>query len=432
MSSALLTILEISTVASSCGILAVFLLRMPLRAGFGPALAYFLWVLVPTSLLVLLLPAPNTALKVAIPVALSMAYMTGATHVSGSSGFDWVTWSTWLWGAGALLLASRLARQQQQFIANLGDLKMEDGVFRAASSRGCPAVLGVADPRIVVPIDFATRYTTVEQTLILAHESMHVRRGDLIINALWVIGRCIYWFNPLIHIAARAMRFDQELACDAAVIREHPHSRKPYANAMLATQLAEAALPLGCHWPSTHPLKRRILFLTQKPAEGLRRRMGQVLIGGCVMLIGYGTWAVQSEVPSEGGKTRVKFDDSAIRISADKAESSGDTVRYTGNVVVEVLSGNKGRVELDAKKASALSGDIVAEGNLKIDEKPTSHATVDRQMRKLMLLEGVQFKVDGRTFTTDRAIYTGYRPSASANLRMDAVEVRRETSGDAH
>jgi bla regulator protein BlaR1 len=151
-------------------------------------------------------------------------------------------------------------------------------VSRAANPTGCPVVIGLVRPKIVVPSDFETRYAAQEQALILAHEQMHVRRGDLFVNAACALARCLFWFDPLVHLAARLIRFDQEIACDAAVMRTYPHARKCYAGAMLKTQLAQEALPLGCHWSSTHPLKERIMLLKHPPVRGLRRASGQVLI----------------------------------------------------------------------------------------------------------------------------------------------------------
>jgi bla regulator protein blaR1 len=305
MDSELLSILENTTVASSCGILLALLLRKPLRRMFGPSLAYFLWLLVPISLVVLLLPAPTTGFKAVHPVLLSIPSITPHDAlVSISSGLDWEMWLLCTWGIGAFLLTWRLARQQRRFTASLGLLiSNDDDILRATYPTGCPVVVGIVRPRIVVPSDFDTRYTSEEQALILAHERMHVRRGDLVMNALWAVARCFFWFNPLIHIAARLFRFDEELACDAAVMRNHPHSRKPYASAMLRTQLADSALPLGCNWPSAHPLKERIMLLKQPPARGLRRAIGQVLVGACVLVVGYATWAVQPDAGSVGDLT---------------------------------------------------------------------------------------------------------------------------------
>lgn len=243
--------------------------------------------------------------------------------VSMPSGLDWTTWLLCIWGVGALLFCLRLARQQRQFIASLGlPAGSDGGVLRATFPTGSPVVVGVVRPTIVVPSDFDTRYASEEQALILAHEWMHVRRGDLVMNALWALARCIFWFNPLIHAAARLSRFDQELACDAAVMRNHPNSHKSYASAMLRTQLVDDALPFGSYWPSSHPLKERIMLLKQPPARGLRCAIGQILIGSCVCMVGYATWAVQSDAASGGDEARVNFADSEIRISSDSVQES--------------------------------------------------------------------------------------------------------------
>ncbi|MCH5257697.1 MAG: peptidoglycan DD-metalloendopeptidase family protein [Lachnospiraceae bacterium] len=54
---------------------------------------------------------------------------------------------------------------------------------------------------------------------ILAHEYCHYRQLD----SVWVVVRCVltavYWFNPLVWVAAYASKQDSELACDEAVIQ---------------------------------------------------------------------------------------------------------------------------------------------------------------------------------------------------------------------
>jgi beta-lactamase regulating signal transducer with metallopeptidase domain len=338
MASELLGILENATLASSGGVLLTLLLRKPMRTFFGPSLAYCLWLLVPTSILVPLLPAPSAGFKSALPVSLSMHSLTGhVALVPMSSGLDWVTCLICTWGVGALLFCSRLARQQRHFIASLGlPFRDDGGVLRASIRTGSPVVVGIVRPKIIVPSDFATRYASEEQALILAHERMHVRRGDLITNAMWALARCIFWFNPLIHVAAWLSRFDQELACDAAVMRSHPKSRKPYATAMLRVQLADDDLPLGCYWSSAHPLKERIMLLNQPSARGLRRAIGRILVGTCICLVGCATWAVESDVTAaadsapEADGAGVNFSDAESRMPSDNtttlAAPAGETV----------------------------------------------------------------------------------------------------------
>jgi bla regulator protein blaR1 len=303
MANELLRILGDASVASSCGILLTLLLRRRLRAFFGPSLAYSLWLLVPTSLIVLLLPAPSAGLTSILPGSFSLSMVSLSSHValfsaSAAPTVDLATWLVCAWGIGVLLSCASVEHQQRQFIASLGSVTPSDGVLRASRRAGSPVVFGIVKPRIVVPSDFDIRYAPEEQALILAHERMHVRRGDLVVNTLWTVVRCVFWFNPLVHIAGRLLRFDQELACDAAVMRDHPRSRKHYASAMLRTQLVDDALPLGCHWPSNHPLKERIMLLNQLPTHGLRRALGQLSVGICVLMVGYGTWAAQSGLPA--------------------------------------------------------------------------------------------------------------------------------------
>lgn len=54
---------------------------------------------------------------------------------------------------------------------------------------------------------------------ILAHEYCHYKQGD----SAWVIIRCVliavYWFHPLVWVAAYVSKQDSELACDEAAIR---------------------------------------------------------------------------------------------------------------------------------------------------------------------------------------------------------------------
>ncbi|MFX5602942.1 M56 family metallopeptidase, partial [Acinetobacter baumannii] len=62
--------------------------------------------------------------------------------------------------------------------------------------------------------------------LVLRHEQIHLQRRDVCMNTLFALAQCLFWFNPLIHVAGRCFRLDQELACDALVIRHAPESRR--------------------------------------------------------------------------------------------------------------------------------------------------------------------------------------------------------------
>ncbi|HEY9144623.1 MAG TPA: TonB family protein [Arenimonas sp.] len=233
-------------------------------------------------------PAANlsASLPGAIPVSLSPASSSPAPRDPQAGA---LTVALLAWAAGALALAGWLLVQQRRFRRRLGALQKRDtGLWQASADDIGPVVIGLLRPRIVVPADFETRYDPQQRELVLAHERVHLRRGDLPMNALACAMRCLFWFNPLVHLAAAKLRLDQELACDAAVLARHPRAGRAYATALLNTQLADLGLPVGCAWQSSHPLTWRISML-KKPLPGSARLM---LGAGLAVLASSATAAV--------------------------------------------------------------------------------------------------------------------------------------------
>lgn len=282
-----------ATLASSAAIVMVLLLRRPLRIRYGAAISYAGWLLVPVALMAILLPAATVTMPVAwMPVTMEVA---ASQPVAGAAaGFNWVTLGLSAWTVGVLVATACFSLQQRRFRSALGALRERaDGLQQAASARGLPAAFGLLWPMIVVPVDFEKRYSAEQRALMHAHERSHIRGGDLHANAFVAALRCVMWFNPLLHLAARHFRHDQELACDQRVIARHPHSRRAYGEAMFKTQLAAQPLPLGCHWGYGHPLKERIEMLKQPVPTRSRRTLGVALVTALALLTGTIAWAAQ-------------------------------------------------------------------------------------------------------------------------------------------
>jgi beta-lactamase regulating signal transducer with metallopeptidase domain len=99
---------------------------------------------------------------------------------------------------------------------------------------GTPFVTGLVRPLVHLPTDFFQRFSTEEQKWVVQHELTHSARGDLWIQSVWEALRAVFWFNPIVHIAANALRVDQELACDQAVLGRSGHQdRYSYGRALL-------------------------------------------------------------------------------------------------------------------------------------------------------------------------------------------------------
>ncbi len=280
-----------ANLAGGAAVLLVLALRRPARRLFGARAAYRLWALAILASFAVLLPArtehapaapqgtpilaagPAFASPVAKPADLAaqpslrasaVAMTPSPTAPGAAAGLFGV------WLAGVAASVGLLAWRQWRFLKALGRLEVGDaGVAVAERSGVGPAVVGVFAPRVIVPADFDLRFTPEEQTVVLAHERAHLARQDARANGLLVFAQCLCWFNPLAHLAARLVRLDQELACDALVVRRHPAARRCYAEALLKTQIVATPLPLGCYWPSRarHPLEERIAMLKHPAPE---------------------------------------------------------------------------------------------------------------------------------------------------------------------
>ena len=324
-----------SALASAAAVVMVLLLRAQVRQRFGARVGYALWAMVPVAAMVMLLPGPVREVALAPMLELPGTAGAPAAAVQSVASFDW-TWpllSVWLVGAAWAFM--RLARGQRRFTRSLGKLQQRaDGLWQADATAGLPAVIGLR-PRIVVPADFDQRFADGERHLIVAHERLHARRGDLPMNAAAAAIRCIYWFNPLLTLALDRFRRDQELACDQSVLARHPGSRRTYGEAMLKAGGVLSPAPLACQWSGHHPLKERITMLAAPLPTVRRQAAGRLLVLALASAVAYGAWAQQPErietSPVEGslvaGATDVTLDATPNRSRRQAAE---DVARKAG------------------------------------------------------------------------------------------------------
>ncbi|HYE46643.1 MAG TPA: M56 family metallopeptidase [Caulobacter sp.] len=260
--------------AAAAAIFIVMVLRGPILRLFGAQAAYALWLIVPLAATASLLPALRT-----VP-----AKAAGPDFASLIESQPWLSGAAVaIWLIGAAVMTLSLAAGQRRFMR------------RAARGQAGPAIVGVIDPRLILPRDFTERFTPQEQALIRAHERVHMDRDDPRANAVLAAVQCLFWFNPLVHLAASRIRLDQELSCDAAVVARYPNERKRYAATMLKTQLAEQALPVGCHWPAAgkHPLEARIALLTAPSPGAARQLLGFGLVAAIALLTAAAAWSAQ-------------------------------------------------------------------------------------------------------------------------------------------
>lgn len=325
----LVAFLAQATLVGSAAIALVLLSRRPLRRAFGAQVAYAAWWLVPAALLASALPSMSSGDLAEFGVRLA-APMRAATSFAGrEAGFAWQSWAIGTWAIGAVAFDLLMVAAQARFRATLGALRPHGEAWRAEhAAEGLPATVGVLAPRIVVPADFESRYDAHQRELVLAHERAHIARGDASANLAVAVVRCLGWFNPLVHAAARRFRYDQELACDAIVVARHPRLRRAYGDALFQTQCAAQASPLGCHFGFGHPLRERIAMLKETLPSPARRLAGTALVATFALGTAFAAWAahppqVVSQSIVDRGAIRVSLQPPAYPVEAKKQKVGG-------------------------------------------------------------------------------------------------------------
>lgn len=274
--------------AASAAILLILVLRRPVRDLFGAQAAYALWLLAPLIIAISFAPPRPAGLSFSSSTAPSLAtvaegaaaamLLSGARDEAAAAPGTLIG-ALWLVGVAAML--GWLAVRQVSFAQRL------------RLGRAGPAVIGFLRQRIITPDDFEIRFDVKERAVVLAHEAVHLRRHDARVNGAVALVRCLCWFNPMIHLADRLMRLDQELSCDAAVIERHPRARATYARALLKAQLDVSPVPIGCDWFGRlpHPLTQRVAML-KAPTPALSRRLAGRGVLACLFALGgYAAWA---------------------------------------------------------------------------------------------------------------------------------------------
>jgi len=270
-----------SLLATSLLLSLVLVLRGPVLRTFGPKIAYSLWALPATRMLLPPLPIPFAPL----PKAIAAQAVTAGTAAGGADimvvvGLAWACgaagWFCWQIVRYRVFLARALKGATR--------LTSECGVDVLVSPAVTgPMATGVIARRILLPLDFVDRYTSEERRMALLHEGAHHDRRDILANFLALAFVAAHWWNPLAHIAYRRFRADQELACDATVLSRDAQSgdRQTYGSALLKSASAPLTT-VACALSHKDEVRKRIVTMMH-PGFGIGRRITGM--GGALALV---------------------------------------------------------------------------------------------------------------------------------------------------
>jgi len=207
-----------------------------------------------------------------------------------------------LWLAGVLIIALRglvavfglraLERRSRVHVfeeAVLPDLgrRYEIRVADAPNGLG-PITWGLFRPVILLPFP-ALFWTRERLQAVLLHEAAHIRRHDSVSQMLSLLVCALYWPNPLVWLAARALRSEAEIAADDQVIAAgmRPSS---YASELLqlasefrSRQPALAGMPLFMAAPSALEARVKSVLAPTQSRSGVTS-MDVLKIGGIAII----------------------------------------------------------------------------------------------------------------------------------------------------
>ncbi|WNX84963.1 M56 family metallopeptidase [Agathobaculum sp. NTUH-O15-33] len=212
----------------------------------------------------------------------------------------------WLWAAGAagllayyftasLLLGVRTRRfpkanealqaRAEQMYRLAAQMEPEEEAYRVrvrlSPAGATPYVCGVFWPTLVVPAPMAE--TVADEVLL--HEMVHMVRHDIVKNYLYMVFRCLHWFNPLLWRTFNRISDDCETACDECVLdRLEPEEHIGYGRRLLEMVQPGFRYRMGtsCIASGERNIRRRIVRVTRHK-EVSRRARGMSFLLFCLL-----------------------------------------------------------------------------------------------------------------------------------------------------
>ena len=261
---------------------------------------------------------------------------------------SWPVVMVWLWFVGAAIGLAMMATRFVLFIFWLNKspavksaqvevcvekLRQRLGIrslvrVKVSARPVGPAVIGVIRPTILLPLAMIENKTDTEIEPLIAHELIHVRRGDLWWAMLQMVATVLFWFHPLVWVASKMLTRESERCCDEETIAELGCRPAEYARRLLEVLERKHQLRVAPALPGVRPVEITSARLERvmRLGNGIQKRTPLwvwlvMLFCGAVVLPG-AAWAMVQENVS---KPLAAGDGSSkLAASSDVTESKQD------------------------------------------------------------------------------------------------------------
>ncbi|MBE6977294.1 MAG: hypothetical protein E7438_01440 [Ruminococcaceae bacterium] len=199
--------------------------------------------------------------------------------------------AVWLAGVGVMAVWFAIVnlRHSRMLRKNREKLDVESPIPVYVSEKvGSPCLVGLFRPAVYLTPACAAEETT--QRHVLTHELTHWRHADHIWSLARCVCLCVYWFNPLVWVAAWFSRRDCELACDEGALKRLGEAERIAYGKSLLDVVSQASRPANLMQTATamnetkKQLKERVNFIVKKRKISLIAAVCMVVL--CAIVAG--------------------------------------------------------------------------------------------------------------------------------------------------
>ncbi len=365
------------TVTSSLLIAALLLFRRIFRRRISPRLQYTVWALVVIRLLMpVSLPSPASIMNTfqflpgyseqpvvqlqtapeqyeKVPVATGSLIKPGTTGTKKSPAaantgtapdpveaaainISAVILLSWLAGMTAVVsymtvLNVRFIHKVRSQASRLPDVQCELPVYRM-DGLPSPCLTGILHPKIIVTAKALQSPKMLAH--VLTHEICHFRQRDHWIALLRNLCCIIYWYNPLVWLAASVSKADCELSCDSRVLdRLGEEEHISYGETLLAL-IRQKSIPAGILHSSTamaaekNTMKERIYMIA-----GRHKTLKVTIVSAILVLVAVSVLTMTSALKDTEKKTMETSNDLSYN-QIDMGSSGTAATARTGSDTV--------------------------------------------------------------------------------------------------
>ena len=187
---------------------------------------------------------------------------------------DWKSTGLWVWIGGAMLGLTVVSIRYVLFLCWLrNSLKLDDPrikclVAQLSKRLGIrrqvrvlvlenpvgPAVLGLFRPTVLLPAAIVKNEPLDALRPLLAHELIHIRRGDLWWALVQSLAISLFWFHPLVWLAVRMVTRESERSCDEETVASLGCRPAVYARRLLGVLEHKHQLRVAPALPGVRPV----------------------------------------------------------------------------------------------------------------------------------------------------------------------------------